>query len=194
MSILRTAILPKGLFTGIRRERPQIRVSRVVVESAAMDAAGVYERLGTRPEGLTSEEAEARLSEHGPNVLAKDQRPGFGKLLWHAVINPLVVLLAVLAAISFATGDDRAGVVMSLMIAPRSRPEAHSGGPGRPRCRQAEGDDLGHGDRAPRRRAAGNLRLAARAGRRGAARRGGHDPRRRADGLGQGSVRRSRAR
>jgi Mg2+-importing ATPase len=117
MSIIPTAILPKNLFASIRREKPQIRVSQIVVESAAMDASGVYERLRTRAEGLTAEEAEARLAEHGPNVLAKDQRPGIGKLLWHAVLNPLVILLAVLAAISFATGDARAGVVMSLMIA-----------------------------------------------------------------------------
>ena len=68
-------------------------------------------------EGLTADEAAARLAEYGPNVLAKDQRAGIGKLLWHAVINPLVILLAVLATISFATGDARAGIVMSLMIA-----------------------------------------------------------------------------
>ena len=117
MPILPTAILPKNLFAGIRREKPQIQVSRIVVEAAAMDAAGVYARLLTRPEGLTTEEAAERLAEHGPNVLAKDQRAGFGRLLWHAVINPLVVLLAVLASISFATGDARAGIVMSLMIA-----------------------------------------------------------------------------
>src|SRR6476660_4850724 len=117
MPLIPTAILPKNLFTGVRREKPQIRVSRIVVEAAALDAAGVYALLRTRPEGLTAEEAEARLAEHGPNVLAKDQRPGFWKLLWHAVLNPLVVLLAVLAGISFATGDDRAGVVMLMMIA-----------------------------------------------------------------------------
>ncbi len=117
MPIIPTAILPKNLFAGVRREKTQIRVSPIVIESAALDAAGVYALLGTRPQGLTTEEAEARLSERGPNVLAKDQRPGIGKLLWHAVLNPLVILLAVLAAISFATGDARAGVVMSLMIA-----------------------------------------------------------------------------
>jgi Mg2+-importing ATPase len=117
MSILPTAILPKNLFAGIRREKPQIQVSRIVVEAAGMDAAGVYVRLRTRPEGLTAEEAAERLAEHGPNVLARDQRAGIGKLLWHAVLNPLVVLLAVLASISFATGDVRAGIVMSMMIA-----------------------------------------------------------------------------
>ncbi len=110
-------MIPKRLFAAIRREKPQIQVSQIVVESAVLDAAGVYARLATRSEGLTADEAAARLAEHGPNVLAKDQRAGIGKLLWHAAINPLVILLAILATISFATGDARAGIVMSLMIA-----------------------------------------------------------------------------
>ena len=54
----------------------------------------VYGRLATRAEGLTAAEAEVRLSEHGPNVLARDQRPGFVHLLWRSVINPLVILPA----------------------------------------------------------------------------------------------------
>jgi len=112
----RTQILPKDLFTAIRHAKPKITVSQTVVDSAALDAAGVYARLATRPEGLTAEEAAARLVDHGPNVLAKDQRAGIGQLLWHAAINPLVILLAVLAIVSFATGDARAGIVMSLMI------------------------------------------------------------------------------
>jgi Mg2+-importing ATPase len=110
-------VLPKHLFAAIQQQRPQIEVSSGVVESAGMDAAGVYDLMGSRREGLSSAEATSRLAEYGPNVLAKDQRAGIGKLLWHAVINPLVILLAVLATISFATGDIRAGIVMSLMIA-----------------------------------------------------------------------------
>ena len=77
----------------------------------------MYQRLESRATGLSTEEAEARLSEHGPNVVAADGRKSLGLLLWHAVINPLVLLLAVLATISFSTGDARAGIVMSLMIA-----------------------------------------------------------------------------
>src|SRR5690349_20996217 len=116
MSIVPSAILPKNLFGAIRREKPQIRVSKIVVESASNDAATVYERLKTRPEGLTSAEAAARLAEHGPNVLASEGRAGIARLLWHAILNPLVILLAVLATISFLTGDMRAGIVMVLMI------------------------------------------------------------------------------
>ena len=82
-----------------------------------MQIADVYKRFETCPEGLRAEEARARLAKHGPNVLAKDQRIGLGKLISRAVINPLVILLTVLASVSFATGDFRAGTVISLMIA-----------------------------------------------------------------------------
>src|SRR5215216_4567778 len=102
MAKIHSTILLKHAFATIRHEKPQIRVSQVVVESAATDVAGVYARSATRPEGLTTDEAAARLAKHGPNVLATDRRAGIGKLLWHATINPLVLLLAVLAAISFA--------------------------------------------------------------------------------------------
>jgi len=95
---------------------PTIRVSPIVLESAALDAAHVYVRLSTCPEGLTVVEAKARLEQYGPNVLAKDRRPGIGKLLWRSVLNPLVLLLATLATISFATGDPRAGLIMVFMI------------------------------------------------------------------------------
>jgi len=112
----RNQLFPKHLLSELQHEKARIQVSPIVVESAALDAAGVFARLATHPEGLTAEEAAARLVEYGPNVLAKDQRPGIGRLLWHAAINPLVILLAVLATISFVTGDARAGIVMSLMI------------------------------------------------------------------------------
>ncbi len=110
-------VIPKHVFAGIQREKPQIAVSQNVVEAAALNTAEVYTRLDTRPEGLSAAEVAERIARFGPNVLAKDQRPGIGKLLWHAVMNPLVILLAVLAIISFVTGDFRAGIVMSLMIA-----------------------------------------------------------------------------
>ena len=61
-------------------------------------------------------EADARLAEHGQNILAKDQRSGILTLVWRAVGNPLVILLALLAAVAFATGDPRAATMMLLMI------------------------------------------------------------------------------
>ena len=88
-----------------------------MLESAGLDTAAVFARLDTAPAGLTSGQAAARLAEHGPNVLAQDERPSLARLLWRAVLNPLVLLLTVLATVSFATGDTHAGSVMALMIA-----------------------------------------------------------------------------
>jgi Mg2+-importing ATPase len=108
-------LLPKRVLAG--QGKPAIRVSPAVTDAAALEVAGVYASLATRAEGLTALEAEARLIEQGPNLLAHDQRPGFARLLWRAAVNPLVVLLAVLATVSFSTGDPRAGTMMALMIA-----------------------------------------------------------------------------
>jgi len=108
--------LPKGIFAALRRQPPPIRVFPLLLESASMTPDAVWQRLESRAAGLTTSEAEARLSEHGANAVAVDGRKTLPLLLWHAVINPLVLLLGVLAAISFSTGDARAGIVMSLMI------------------------------------------------------------------------------
>ena len=112
-----TAVFPKRLLASHHRKASPIHVSPLAVQAAVLDIAGVYTLLQTRPEGLTPDEAAARLAEHGPNVLAVDQRPSLLKLLWRALLNPLVILLAVLATISYATGDLRAALVMLSMIA-----------------------------------------------------------------------------
>ena len=111
-----TVSLPKKLLPAIRRRQEPIRVSPILLELAALPAEGVYARLKTDPRGLTAEEAATRLEENGPNVVATDSRKSIWLLLWHAFINPLVLLLAALATISVVTGDLRSAVVMSLMI------------------------------------------------------------------------------
>jgi Mg2+-importing ATPase len=66
--------------------------------------------------GLTEEEAQLRLEKYGPNEIAAHRPESWAMRLFHALRNPLVVLLATLAAVSFATGDARAATVMILMI------------------------------------------------------------------------------
>ena len=112
-----SAHLPKKLLAAGKHQQREIRVAPLVIESAALDAAAVYARLATRPEGLTTAEADARLLEHGPNVLAQDKPPGLLRLLARAVLDPLVILLAALATVSAATGDFRSAVMMLAMIA-----------------------------------------------------------------------------
>jgi Mg2+-importing ATPase len=110
------SILPKTLLAKSHQRR-SIHVAQAVIDTVRLDADAVFAHLRTRPEGLTSAEAEARLAEYGPNVLAKDQRPRVLLLFWRAVVNPLVILLFILALISFLTGDPRAATMMVLMIA-----------------------------------------------------------------------------
>ena len=86
-------------------------------ESAAQSAAETLAALGSSPDGLTAAEAAARLEQHGPNVVAAERGHGWLQRLWVAVRNPLVVLLTVLAILSYATGDVRAATVMMLMVA-----------------------------------------------------------------------------
>lgn len=112
-----SAHLPKKLLATGEHQKCAIRVSPVVIESAALDVAGVYARLSTRAEGLTTAEAQARLLEHGPNILAQDRPPGLARLLGRALLDPLAILLAALATLSAATGDRRSAAMMLSMIA-----------------------------------------------------------------------------
>lgn len=93
-----------------------IYFSPVLAEVARLEAGEVYARMRTAPEGLSEGEAAKRWSEAGPNVVVPNDHRGWPWRLLTAARNPLVVLLGVLAAISFATGDARTGSVMTLMV------------------------------------------------------------------------------
>ena len=60
--------LPKGIFAALRRQPPPIRVAPILLESASLTSDVVFQRLQSRLKGLSTSEAEARLSEHGPNM------------------------------------------------------------------------------------------------------------------------------
>src|SRR5689334_13720823 len=100
----------------LKQPVPPIRVSPLLVELATAEPSAALARLGTSRDGLAPDEAARRLEEHGPNVVADDRRQGRLRLFLHACLNPLVLLLAVLALVSSATGDVRAAVVMVVMI------------------------------------------------------------------------------
>ncbi len=93
-----------------------IHFSPILAELAQLEADGVFTRMKSAPAGLAETEAARRLEETGPNVVAAGAHRSSPWRLLTAARNPLVILLVVLAAISFATGDARAGSVMSLMV------------------------------------------------------------------------------
>ena len=93
-----------------------IRASPLLTELGKAEPAAVLQRLGSSVAGLSEEEVALRLERYGENVVASEDRHSRLRLFIRAVLNPLVLLLAVLAAISLATGDARAAIVMAVMI------------------------------------------------------------------------------
>jgi Mg2+-importing ATPase len=92
------------------------RTAELVHDSATKDVSEVLLRLKTSPNGLTEEEASERLEVFGPNEVAYEDKEGWLHRLYISARNPLVILLTLLATVSFATGDFRAGTVMMLMV------------------------------------------------------------------------------
>ena len=93
-----------------------IQVSPVLIEASGSETDAVLQQFQTSKTGLANDEAERRLREYGLNVVAREERHPRLQLLGKALISPLVVLLVVLAASSFVTGDIRSGVVILLMV------------------------------------------------------------------------------
>src|SRR5271154_3874148 len=93
-----------------------IHVSPAVLEAAGKDGEELLRYLRTSPAGLTQTEAEERLRTAGPNEVTQEHRQGWLIRLLKIVRNPLVILLAILSSISFATRDARAGTVMAAMV------------------------------------------------------------------------------
>ena len=119
MALSATSILPRNLRTAVRREGG-IQVSAKLIQAAASPVDAVLRELETRAEGLTAEEAEHRLEIYGANVVAPDVRFTRLRLFVRACLNPLVILLSILAIISFATAENSSdmvgGVLMVLMV------------------------------------------------------------------------------
>ncbi len=93
-----------------------IQISKLLVESAHQDASAVLEKLNTTPNGLTADEAEARIERFGANEVAKEKRKTWLMRLYENVKNPLVILLSVLGLVSYLTGDLRATIVIFIMV------------------------------------------------------------------------------
>jgi len=86
-------------------------VSSRLTELARKDAADALQALGSSMEGLTETAACERLEQNGPNEVAAERQHTWAGRLYHAVINPLVILLAILAIVTFSTGKEASDFV-----------------------------------------------------------------------------------
>jgi Mg2+-importing ATPase len=90
---------------------------RQALLQAARDSPKVLlARLNTTAEGLSALQARLRLERVGPNAIAHERPVPWPLQLLRTFGNPLVLLLASLAALSLLTGDTKAAVIIATMI------------------------------------------------------------------------------
>jgi calcium-translocating P-type ATPase len=83
----------------------------------ALAVEEVAAELGAdRASGLTESEAARRLAEHGPNALPVAERPPYPTLAARQLVDPLVLLLVVAAAVSFLIGDEIEGAAIAAIV------------------------------------------------------------------------------
>jgi Mg2+-importing ATPase len=87
-----------------------------LLEKARTDADTVLGQLNSRLGGLNEAEAESRLKQVGANEIARQKRQSVLMRLLSNVKNPLVLLLVALGVLSYLTGDQRATVVIFVMV------------------------------------------------------------------------------
>ena len=94
----------------------EMQISDQLVRLAHTDADKGLSALESGVDGLSPAEAALRLKKYGPNEIAQEKKKNVLVRLLDNVKNPLVILLTVLAAVSFATGDMRATIVIMVMV------------------------------------------------------------------------------
>lgn len=77
----------------------------------------IYDTLATDSDGLSTEEATSRLSEHGPNRLPKAKPVTVWQIFLRQFKNPLIYILAIAAIVSFAIGEGTdAGFIAAVLV------------------------------------------------------------------------------
>jgi Mg2+-importing ATPase len=93
------------------------RIADSLLEIAHLAPDAVLTRLGTGADGLTAEEAESRIETYGKNQVASDERRNVPEQLFHLTLNPLNVMLLVLAILNFfVLHDVESGTLVALMV------------------------------------------------------------------------------
>ncbi len=115
-----TAEKPAASVPPSKRKAANVRLSSRLADAARLEAPEALALLGTSMEGLTEAAAAERLEKFGPNEVSREKHNEWPRRLWHAVRNPLVILLSVLAIISFSTAHETSDFVgawvMVLMV------------------------------------------------------------------------------
>src|SRR5689334_3240758 len=90
--------------------------SSVLLDASKDQVTSVFETLGTTAEGLTESDVQSRLEVYGHNTVAHERATPWPRMLLSNFRNPFILVLFVLGAVSYATGDLRGTAVVSVMV------------------------------------------------------------------------------
>ena len=82
---------------------------------ARLNESEVFRLFDSSPEGLSDDQAKNRLEKLGPNAIDQEKL-NWQKQLLKTMLNPFVVLLTILALVSYFTDDIRGATVMATMV------------------------------------------------------------------------------
>jgi len=91
-------------------------LARELVEVSRLPTALALAALHSFEQGLSEDEAKKRLAVSGPNLVAHEARATILQELASRAWNPLNALLLTLAGMSWFLGDQRAAVVIAIMV------------------------------------------------------------------------------
>jgi Ca2+-transporting ATPase len=82
-----------------------------------LEANETLTALDSSIEGLTPQEAEARLGAYGPNILAEQDGINYAAILLGQVANPLIFILLIAAGVTAAMGEViDSGVIIAILV------------------------------------------------------------------------------
>jgi Mg2+-importing ATPase len=92
------------------------RTGETLLEIASLDIDTALAKLASGLEGLTEQEAERRLREHGPNAIRREKRPTLVSEVATRLRSPLNLLLLILATVSFALDDRKTALLITVIV------------------------------------------------------------------------------
>ncbi len=98
------------------RENGYNNYVKFLLEAANSGYDSVLSKYKSSEQGISDEEAQLRLKEHGKNDVAEGKRPTFLTFLVRSVRNPLIILLILIATISYLTKNLSSVYVISVML------------------------------------------------------------------------------
>ncbi|AHY58935.1 magnesium-translocating P-type ATPase [Stenotrophomonas rhizophila] len=115
-SLFRRRVLPDaGMGRGAAGAVPT-DFSDALRRLAQVPVAAALAAVASHPDGLASDEADARLARVGPNEIDHEKPLPWWRHLWQCYRNPFNLLLTLLAVVSWLTEDVKATVVIGTMV------------------------------------------------------------------------------